>query len=52
MAIEIKSIPILRKKVAKAFIKRADAALSQRGSVDFSKQVQSANAILEKSAKR
>jgi len=48
MAIAIKSIPTLTEKVAQTFIRRADAATKKRGSQDFSKQVTSANKILEK----
>lgn len=48
MAIAIKSIPTLTEKVAKTFIQKADAETKKRGSVDFSKQVSSANKILEK----
>jgi len=48
MAIAIKSIPTLTEKVAQTFIRKADAATKKRGSVDFSKQVSSANKIMEK----
>ena len=48
MATAIKSIPTLTEKVAKTFIRKADAETKKRGSVDFSKQVSSANKILEK----
>jgi len=51
MAIAIKSIPTLTEKVAKTFIRKADAETKKRGSVDFSKQVSSANKILEKAKK-
>ena len=51
MAIAIKSIPTLTEKVAKTFILKADAETKKRGSVDFSKQVSSANKILEKAKK-
>jgi hypothetical protein len=48
MSIVIKSIPVLTDKVAQNFIRKAVAATKKRGSVDFSKQVSSANKILEK----
>lgn len=48
MAIPIKAVPPLKGKAARDFIMKADAALSQRGSVDFSKEVQTLNKILEK----
>ena len=48
MAIAIKSIPILTDKIAQNFVRSADNATKKRGSVNFSKQVSSANKILEK----
>jgi hypothetical protein len=48
MATAIKSIPTLTEKVAKTFIRKADAETKKRGSVNFSKQVSAANKILEK----
>ena len=42
MAIEIKSIPVLHGEAA-------DEALEKRGSIDFSKQVAKARAILKRS---
>ena len=48
MSIVIKSIPVLTDKVAQNFIRKADAATKKRGSVDFGKQISSANKILEK----
>lgn len=52
MAIAIKSIPTLKSRDAKAFIKKADAKSKKRATVDFSKQVMASNAILEKSRLR
>jgi len=50
MAIDIKSIPVLEDKVASKFIEKADANYSdKKASIDFSKQVQSADNILSKS---
>jgi len=51
MAIAIKSIPTLESRDAKAFIRKAEAKSKKRATVDFSRQVVSSNAILEK-AKR
>lgn len=48
MAIAIKSIPVLRGKLAEQFIDKAEKNLSKRATIDFSKQVQIANRILEK----
>lgn len=48
MAIAIKSIPVLKQRTAKDFVKKANDSLSRRASVDFSKQVVSAKRILEK----
>jgi hypothetical protein len=48
MAIPIKAVPRLEGKAARDFIMRADAALSERGSISFSKEVQTLNKILEK----
>lgn len=52
MAIAIKSIPILKGKVANAFIRKADAKSNKRATVDFSKQVVASNVILEKAKLR
>ena len=52
MAIAIKSIPTLKEKEAKAFNKKAEATFSHRATVDFSKQVKSANVILHKAKLR
>jgi hypothetical protein len=52
MAIVIKSIPILKKKSAKSFVKKADNSLSLKGSVDFSQQVKVTDAILKKAKLR
>lgn len=48
MAIAIKSIPILTDRAAQSFVRNADSASQKRGSVNFTKQVSSANKILEK----
>jgi len=50
MAIAIKSIPTLKDKVAEIFIKNAEASLTKKDSVNFSKQVKSANKILSKAS--
>ena len=49
MAIEIKSIPVLHGEAAARFVEAADEALEKRGSIDFSKQVAKARAILKRS---
>jgi hypothetical protein len=48
MAIVIKSIPTLQKKEAKVFIRKADAKVSQRATVNFSMQVKDTYEILKK----
>lgn len=48
MAIAIKSIPTLTGKVAEAFVRKATSAAKRKGSIDFSKQVLTANKILGK----
>ncbi len=48
MAIAIKSIPTLRGKVARDFVKKAEAAEKNRGTIDFTKQAKIAKAILDK----
>lgn len=48
MAIAIKSIPILKQRSARNFIKKANDSLSKRATIDFSKQIDSARRILEK----
>ena len=49
MAIEIKTIPVLHVVVFFFFFEAADEALEKRGSIDFSKQVAKARAILKRS---
>jgi hypothetical protein len=49
MAIEIKSVPILKNNVAKAFIKKAQAKSKKRAIIDFSWQFENATVILRKS---
>lgn len=49
MAIAIKQIPVLKDKDAQRFQKKADAAFRERKPVDFGKQINTANKILEKS---
>ena len=49
MAIEIKTIPVLHGEAAVRFVEAADEALEKRGSIDFSKQVAKARAILKHS---
>lgn len=48
MAITIKSIPTLKTKEATLFVKKADAIVSKRATVNFSKQVQATHLILKK----
>jgi hypothetical protein len=48
MAIPIKVVPVLKGKAARDFVLKADAAVSKKGTIDFSKQVSIANRILEK----
>ena len=48
MALEIKTIPVLKGDVAKAFIEKAEANMSKKATVDFRKQAESARAILKK----
>ncbi|MBK9510798.1 MAG: hypothetical protein IPP61_02150 [Cytophagaceae bacterium] len=48
MALTIKGIPTLKSKEAKDFISRAEASIAKKGSVDFSKQLESTKRILEK----
>ena len=48
MALEIKAIPTLRGKEAERFIKEADRAYQNKAKTDFSRQVRTARAILEK----
>ena len=49
MAIEFKTIPVLHGEAAARFVEAADEALEKRGSIDFSKQVAKARAILKRS---
>ena len=46
MAIAIKSIPVLRDKIASAFVAKAERNFSKRSTLDFSKQAQKADNIL------
>lgn len=48
MARAIKSIPTLKDREAKAFIKKAKASEKNRATVDFSRQYQMAHNILKK----
>ncbi len=49
MAISIKSIPVLKSKVAEAFIENANKTYhTKKGTIDFSKQTRDANKILKK----
>jgi len=49
MAIAIKMIPVLKDKVASAFVAKANANIANRSTQDFSKQSARANRILSKS---
>ena len=48
MATEIKSVPVLRGKVARDFVKKAKANLAKRGTVDLSKHMETTREILRK----
>lgn len=48
MALELRSIPVLKGDEAKKFIEKAEANLSKKATVDFSKQAESVRAILKK----
>lgn len=50
MAIDIKTIPVLHGEPASRFVKAADEALMKRGTIDFSKQIAKARAILNRSS--
>lgn len=49
MAVEMKTIPVLKGEAAARFVEAAEAALEKRGTIDFSKQVAKARAILKRS---
>jgi len=49
MAIYVKPVPTLTGKSASDFIKKAETTAMHSGTVDFSKQMESAARILEKS---
>ena len=48
MAIYIKPAPVLSGKDAAAFLEKVDANVVKRGSVDFSKEIEAAQRILER----
>lgn len=48
MAMAISSIPVLKGKVAEAFIRKAQKAEKERSTIDFSKQTEEMKAILAK----
>lgn len=48
MALEIKSIPVLKGKIALTFVAKAETNLAKKHSVDFSAQVNCAKNILDK----
>lgn len=48
MAIAIKNIPTLRGEIALDFVRKADIAVKERSSIDFSKNVAIAHSILQK----
>ena len=52
MAIAIKSIPTLKDKEAAAFVKKAEQAVANRGTINFTKQIKDAQAILAKAKLR
>jgi hypothetical protein len=49
MATKIAIIPTLYDKEAENFIKKADEAYRNKGSIDFSKQIEICNEIIKKS---
>ena len=49
MAIKFKTTPVLHGEAAARFVEAADEALEKRGTIDFSKQVAKARAILKRS---
>lgn len=51
MTIPIRSVPILKGNVATSFIKKADANLIKKSTIDFSKEVSISNKILNKTKK-
>jgi len=52
MALEIRSCPTLKGKVAKRFVKNAEEAFKNKGTIDFTKQAEITNRILDKYYKR
>lgn len=48
MALTIKSIPVLKEKEAEKFVKMAEKSFSKGSTVDFSKELVKAHAILKK----
>jgi hypothetical protein len=50
MAIAIQSIPVLKKKVAKTFISKANINSAKKSTIDFSKQTMVASKILAKAS--
>ena len=47
MATKIRLIPTLEGKTAKDFVEKADRNLSNKGTIDFSKQVNAVHKILK-----
>jgi len=48
MALVIKSIPVLKEKVAASFVRNASAQSEKKATVDFSRQAEQASKILAK----
>ncbi|MGL1885480.1 MAG: hypothetical protein OCD76_03105 [Reichenbachiella sp.] len=48
MAIAIKSIPTLKAEAAENFIEKVKVASQKKQTIDFSKQIKTASAILKK----
>jgi len=48
MAIAIKMIPVLRDKIASAFVAKAERNYSKKPTIDFSQQADKASKILSK----
>ena len=48
MAIPIKITPLLKDEAARRFVKAAEATFKARGTIDYTKQIQSTREILKK----
>ena len=52
MAIKIKSVPVLKGKLARDFVRKAKANLARRGTIDFSREIKTTREILRKANMR